>query len=275
MILTLLGTGCPKVDHKRFGPSNLISTLNTKILVDCGSGVTQRLEQLKVSTADIDALFLTHLHSDHVIDFYQLIISSWHSYRTKPWKVFGPIGTKKFVKRIMKAWEDERNLRIKYEQRSSIRAFNIKVTEFSDYGKIKIKDLIIEFFSVDHKPVKYAYGFNFYNKNKKLTISGDTRPCENLMKFAQKSDLLLHEVFIEGEIKSINKMRTKKTLHNVKLYHTPSTIVGKVAKISRCKKLVLTHFVPTSFNEKNLINVVKKDYGKKPIIGRDLLKIVI
>ena len=275
MILTLLGTGCPKVDHKRFGPSNLITTLNTKILVDCGSGVTQRLEQLKVSTADIDALFLTHLHSDHVIDFYQLIISSWHSYRTKPWKIFGPIGTKKFVKRIMKAWEDERNLRIKYEQRSSIRAFNIKVTEFSDYGKIKIKDLIIEFFSVDHKPVKYAYGFNFYNKNKKLTISGDTRPCENLMKFAQKSDLLLHEVFIEGEIKSVNKMRTKKTLHNVKLYHTPSTIVGKVAKISRCKKLVLTHFVPTSFNEKNLINVVKKDYGKKPIIGRDLLKIVI
>ena len=122
MILTLLGTGCPKVDHKRFGPSNLISTLNTKILVDCGSGVTQRLEQLKVSTADIDALFLTHLHSDHVIDFYQLIISSWHSYRTKPWKVFGPIGTKKFVKKIMKAWEDERNLRIKYEQRSSTRA---------------------------------------------------------------------------------------------------------------------------------------------------------
>ena len=275
MILTLLGTGCPKVDHKRFGPSNLISSLNTKILVDCGSGVTQRLEQLKVSTADIDALFLTHLHSDHVIDFYQLIISSWHSYRTKPWKVFGPIGTKKFVKKIMKAWEDERNLRIKYEQRSSAKAFNIKVTEFSDYGKIKIKDLIIEFFSVDHKPVKYAYGFNFYNKNKKLTISGDTRPCENLMKFAQKSDLLLHEVFIEGEIKPVSKMRTKKTLHNVKLYHTPSTIVGKVAKISRCKKLVLTHFIPTSFNEKNLINVVKKDYGKKPIIGKDLLKVKI
>ena len=275
MILTLLGTGCPKVDHKRFGPSNLISSLNTKILVDCGSGVTQRLEQLKVSTADIDALFLTHLHSDHVIDFYQLIISSWHSYRTKPWKIFGPIGTKKFVKRIMKAWEDERNLRIKYEQRSSIRAFNIKVTEFSDYGKIKIKDLLIEYFAVDHKPVKYAYGFNFFNKNKKLTISGDTRPCENLMKYAQLSDVLLHEVFVEGELISSRKMRSKKTLHNIRAYHTPSTIVGKVAKITRCKKLVLTHFVPTHFNKKKLMNIVKKDFGKNPIIGKDLLKISI
>ena len=117
MILTLLGTGCPKVDHKRFGPSNLVSSKKSKILVDCGSGVTQRLEEAKISTADIDALILTHLHSDHVVDFYQLIISSWHSYRIKPWKIYGPKGTKKFLNSIMNAWKDERNLRIKYEAR--------------------------------------------------------------------------------------------------------------------------------------------------------------
>ena len=50
-------------------------------------------------------------------------------------------------------------------------------------------------------------------------------------------DVLLHEVFIDGEIKEINKMRTKKTLHNVRDYHTPSTIVGKIAKITNCKNL--------------------------------------
>ena len=55
MKLTLLGTGCPSVDHKRFGPSNLITTNKAKILVDCGSGITQRLHQLKVSSANIDA----------------------------------------------------------------------------------------------------------------------------------------------------------------------------------------------------------------------------
>ena len=76
MKLTLLGTGCPSVDHKRFGPSNLITTNKAKILVDCGSGITQRLHQLKVSSAKIDALLFTHLHSDHAIDLYQLIISS-------------------------------------------------------------------------------------------------------------------------------------------------------------------------------------------------------
>ena len=275
MELTLLGTGCPSVDHKRFGPSNLVSIKNTKILVDCGSGITQRLHELEVSSADIDALLFTHLHSDHAVDLYQLIISSWHSYRIKPWKIYGPKGTKKFVKKIMDAWADERKLRISYESRASAKAFDIQVTEFKSIGNIKIKDLSIKYFEVDHKPVKYAYGFCFTNKNKKLTISGDTRPCENLMKYAQQSDVLLHEVFIEGEILQINKMRTKKTLHNVQSYHTTSTQVGKVAFIARAKKLVLTHFVPTRFNKNNLKKVVKKDFGKDPVIGEDLMTIKV
>ena len=275
MELTLLGTGCPKVDFKRFGPSNLVSTNKTKILIDCGSGVTQRLDQIKVSSADIDALFLTHLHSDHVVDIYQLIISSWHSYRIKPWVVYGPKGTKKFIKKIMDAWKEERLLRIKYEARSSIEAFNIIIKEFKNSGKVKIKDLNIQYFEVDHKPVKFAYGFNFFHKNKKLTISGDTRPCENIMKYAQKADVLLHEVFIDGELKDTNKMRSKKTLHNVRSYHTPSTLLGKIAKLTNCKKLVLTHLVPTKFNENKLKKTIRDDFGKDPIIGRDLLKIKI
>ena len=275
MQLTLLGTGCPSVDYKRFGSSNLVSTNKTNILVDCGSGVTQRLNQLKISSSKIDALLLTHLHTDHVVDLYQLIISSWHSYRIKPWIIYGPNGTKKFVNKIMDAWKDERKQRINYEARSSIQAFTIKVKEFKSYGNIKINDLDISYFQVDHKPVKFAYGFNFFYNKKKLTISGDTRPCENLMLQAQNADVLLHEVFIDGEIKETNRMRTAKTLHNVRDYHTPSTIVGKVAKLTNCKKLVLTHFVPTKFNQRKLKRVVKKDFGKNPIIGYDLLKIKI
>ena len=275
MELILLGTGCPKVDCHRFGSANLILTSKVKILIDCGSGVTQRLEQAKISSATIDALLLTHLHSDHVVDLYQLIISSWHSYRYKSWKIYGPKGTKNFVKSIMNAWKKERQQRIQYEKRSSTEVFKIEVKEFKKYGKIKIKDLKFEYFEVDHKPVKYAYGFNFHHKKKKITISGDTRPCNNLMKFAQKTDLLLHEVLIENEIKPIKGMRSKKTLHNVKDYHTTSTDVGKVAKISQAKKLVLTHFVPPQFNEKKLIFKIKKDYKKKLIIGKDLLKIKV
>ena len=91
MKLTLLGTGCPSVDHKRCGSSNLVYSKKTKILVDCGSGITQRLNQSGNSSAEIDALLLTHLHTDHVIDLYQLIISSWHSDRDSIWNIYGPV----------------------------------------------------------------------------------------------------------------------------------------------------------------------------------------
>ncbi len=92
---------------------------------------------------------------------------------------------------------------------------------------------------------------------------------------AQNSDVLLHEVFIEYEMNKISKLRTKQTLHNVIEYHTPSNLVGKVAKLSNCKKLVLTHFVPTQFNIPKLKKIVRKDFGKDPIIGKDLLTIKI
>ena len=118
--------------------------------------------------ANIDALLFTHLHSDHVVDLYQLIISSWHFYRNKPWIIYGPKGTKKFVQSIMQAWKKEREQRILYEKRFSTKAFNIKIQEFKEYGKINIKDLLIEYFQVDHLPVKYAYGFNFHHKKKNV-----------------------------------------------------------------------------------------------------------
>ncbi len=275
MKLTLLGTGCPSIDYKRCGSSNLITTKKTNILVDCGSGVTQRLNESGNTSADIDALFLTHLHSDHVIDLYQLIISSWHSDRDSIWRIYGPKGTKKFVDQIFVAWKSERELRISYEKRKSKKALKYKVYEFHKTGSIAINDIKIKYFEVDHKPVKFAYGFSFFYKNKKLTISGDTRPCESLMQNARNSDVLLHEVFIEYEMNKTSKLRTKNTLHNVKEYHTPSNLVGKVAKLTNCKKLVLTHFVPTRFNALRLKKIVKQDFGKEPIIGEDLLTINI
>ena len=166
-------------------------------------------------------------------------------------------------------------MRISYEKRKSSKALNYKVYEFKKEGFININDVKIKYFEVDHKPVPYAYGFSFYNNNKKLTISGDTRPCESLMLNAQNADVLLHEVFIEYEINQTSGLRSKKTLHNVKEYHTPSNLVGKVAKLSNCKKLVLTHFVPTRFNISKLKKIVRKDFGKDPIIGNDLLTINI
>ena len=275
MKLTLLGTGCPSVHANRYGPSNLIHNKKTKILVDCGSGVTQRLLQAGFKGAEIDYLLITHLHSDHVIDFYQLIMSSWHQYRKKEWKIIGPKGTKKYINSIMSCWSSERKKRINYEKRYSTKGFDMNIREISKDGELKINDIRVRYFQVDHKPIKYAFGYSFIKNNNKITLSGDTRPCKNLNKNAFNSDLLLHEVFIEYAIKPKKNIRSKETINNVKKYHTSSNEVGKIAKKIKAKNLILNHFVPPSFNEKKLEKIVSKHFGKRPILGKDLMTIDI
>jgi ribonuclease Z len=147
----------------------------------------------------------------------------------------GQKGTKKFVKKIMDAWADERKLRISYESRASAKAFDIQVTEFKSIGILKLKILNIKYFEVDHKPVKYAYGFCFTNKNKKLTISGDTRPCENLMKYAQKSDVLLHEVFIEEKFCKLIRCVLKKLCITYKVITRHRLKWGKLLLLQELK----------------------------------------
>ena len=72
--LVLLGTGCPSPSDLRFGPSTLFTHDNKNYLFDCGSGVTQRLSAAGVRSSEIDVVFVTHMHSDHIVDLYQLYI---------------------------------------------------------------------------------------------------------------------------------------------------------------------------------------------------------
>jgi ribonuclease Z len=65
--VTLLGTGSPLPRMDRFGPSILVEAGKQRLLFDCGRGATQRIEQLKIPFAAMNALFLTHLHSDHIV----------------------------------------------------------------------------------------------------------------------------------------------------------------------------------------------------------------
>jgi ribonuclease Z len=78
--VTLLGTGSPQPRLDRFGPSILVEAGEKKLLFDCGRGATQRIEQIRIPFTKIDALFLTHLHSDHVVgipDLWLTGLDAW------------------------------------------------------------------------------------------------------------------------------------------------------------------------------------------------------
>jgi ribonuclease BN (tRNA processing enzyme) len=273
MLVTLLGTGCPQVHRHRFGPASLVRAGGASFLIDCGSGVTQRMASTGVSGAGLDALLITHLHSDHVVDLYQLIISSWHQGRDRPQRIFGPAGTRDFALALMEVWRKERELRIAWECRPSTAGLELEIIEFAE-GVIWQQDGIrISAFEVDHGPVKPAFGFLFESAGCRVAFSGDTTVCDKLVSAARDVDLLVHECFIHGEMAARRGLPSEQGLANVASYHTLSSEVGKVASRARARALLLNHLVPVEFDRDALLGEVVADFAGPVVIGEDLLTI--
>jgi ribonuclease BN (tRNA processing enzyme) len=273
MQVTLLGTGCPQVHTRRYGPASLLRHGERHFLIDCGSGVTQRLVAAGTSGAALDALLLTHLHSDHLVDLYQLIISSWHQGRDRPQRIFGPRGTRTFAAATMAAWQSERELRIQWECRPSTAALDLEITEFEEGVLWQADGLRISAFLVDHRPVEPAFGFLFETARCRIAFSGDTTVCDNLVQAAQGVDLLVHECFIHHEMAARRGMRSAQGLENVAAYHTLSGEVGKVAARAKAGMLLLNHFVPVDFDRAALLAEVRADFEGPIVIGEDLLTV--
>jgi ribonuclease Z len=271
VLVTLLGTGCPQVHAHRSGPASLVQTGAMSFLVDCGSGVTQRMAAAGVPGAGLDALLLTHLHSDHLVDLYQLVISSWHQGRARPQRIFGPSGTRAFAEATMEVWRKERELRIAWECRPSTAGLELEITEFGEGVIFDADGLRISAFKVDHRPVEQAFGFLFETAHARVAFSGDTTVCDGLVSAAKDVDLLVHECFIHREMGG--RMRSAQGLANVAAYHTLSSDVGKVAARAGARLLLLNHFVPVEFDRDALLREVGADFKGPVVIGEDLLSV--
>jgi ribonuclease Z len=271
--LTLLGTGCPQCDPERLGPANLVRHDGRAFLIDCGSGATQRLVAAGSAGKALDAVFLTHLHSDHIVDLYQLIVSSWHQGRDGPQRIFGPPGTRRFVEATMALWRDELTQRIAHELRPSSAALEIDISEIEAGEILALDGVTISAVAVDHQPVRDAFGFVFAARGKRLVFSGDTAPCPALVEAAAGADVLVHECFIHGIMKPAPGLRTEEGLRNVARYHTASSAVGKIARDADVGCLVLNHFVPTKFDKPALLAEVRRDYAGPLVLGEDLMRL--
>ena len=197
--MTLLGTGVPIPSPERFGPSTLIEAGDHTLLIDAGRGATIRLFQIGVPIGKIDALLLTHFHSDHTVGIPDLWLTGWlSSYfgaRQKPFHVIGPTGTRTLMEHLEAAYARDVEIRIEDEKLERKHA-NVAVAEFARDGLVyEADDLRVIAFTVDHgAAIKPAYGYRIEYQNRVAVISGDTRYNENVIKYATGADLLIHEV---------------------------------------------------------------------------------
>jgi ribonuclease Z len=268
--LTLLGTGCPSPSHLRYGPSSLVSYEGTNYLIDAGSGVTQRLSEAGIKPGEIDYFFITHLHSDHIVDLYQLFISGWHTGRETKFKVFGPKGLKRHFDKIFEAYKEELDLRKEWEKRPNVEGLAYEITEINDELKIELDNATIESVKVDHHPVDPAFGYKFILGPKNIIFSGDTRYCEVLEKSSKDADILVHEVFVGLDYDPVRM--SSDTIENISDYHTTPEEIGVLASNASVKKLILNHFVPPVFDEDVLVERIAKHFDGEIVVGKDLMQ---
>lgn len=278
----LLGTGCPLPSLQRAKPSQVVLAGGKIFVVDCGAEVVTRLIQAGIGVPQIDDIFITHHHTDHNSGFVDLLVSGAVgtnvSGRNKPMNVYGPSNTRNIIGKLQEHLEWDTYLRNR-QGKSHPDATRITYHEM-DEGLIYDQDGVqVTIFKVDHGIVKPASGFRFDYKGKRIVISGDTRPCENLIKHAQNADILVHEAYSNRWIEEAVKMFPAKseTADGIRAYHSSTLEAAEVAKKARVKQLVLTHLTPAPspvwYFEKHWASGVSDHFNGKVRIGRDLMSI--
>ncbi len=273
--IILLGTGNPNPDPSHQGPSLIILVNETPYLVDFGPGLVRQAAALtpqyggSLSALDLKNLktaFLTHLHSDHTIGFADLILTPWVMGRDAPLEVYGPDGIAKMTTHIIKAYQDDIKYRVYGLEPTNNQGWRVNAHEIEEGMIFEDKNINVEAFQVKHGTWPNAYGFRFTTPERVIVISGDTAPCENIIKYGQDADVLIHEVYYKKAYEQKNQFW--KDYHAIN--HTSTFELAEIANQIRPKLLVLYHTLFWGGSEADILAEVHENYSGQVVLGKDL-----
>lgn len=269
----LLGTGAPPPNPRRRGPSTLLELGAERFLVDAGSGVGAQLVQAGVRPYDWPRVFITHHHSDHVIDLGHLLITRWIVGQNAPFEVWGPAGTRQQVDRLLDylAWDIEVRRSHMHDRRPPA----VRVTEVEEGQVLEVGGVTVSAFEVDHAPVTPALGYRFDGGGRSVAVSGDTRPSENLMRWSRAVDCLIHECCEMARTiwhPDCGWPTLEDKIRDLASYHTQPDEIGRVAAGASPGRLVITHMMPGSAPAE-LEAAARKHYAGPVIVGEDLREV--
>jgi ribonuclease Z len=239
--VTLLGTGSPAPDPNRAGPATLVRAGEQIFLVDCGRGVLQRLAAVGVGPSGLTALLLTHLHSDHIADLGDLIISGWiTNFGTpKPLVIIGPPGTKTVVDATLVAFGSDIGYRIAHHADLNAPP-EVQVHEYTDGEVWSDGGVTIRVAPTDHRPVEPTIAFRVEYDGASVVLAGDGVPCASLDALASGAGALVHTVIR----KDIVALSPNQRVRDILDYHSSVEEAAATAARAGVGTLVLTHYVP-------------------------------
>ena len=274
--VTLLGTGNPRPSVERFGPAILVEAGERRLLFDCGRGVTMRLAQAEIPLASLDAVFLTHLHSDHVVGLPDLWLTGWLFGRARPLRLLGPAGTAAMAAGLRRAFAFDVRMRRDVDERLPAAGAEISAKEIGPGPAWEEAGVRVTAFAVEHGPVEPSLGYRVDFAGRSVVLSGDTRPSENLVRHARGADVLIHEVIApEVERRRASSNFTPEQVARIIAHHTTAEQAGEIFARVRPRLAVYSHIVPTPACAEDLIAPTRKTYSGPLVAGEDLMTITI
>lgn len=257
MKITILGSGNASINEDRHESSYLLEHNGRYYLFDSGAGTLYQLLKKGFDTTEIDNIFYTHFHNDHINDLPAIIWSNnyHHNPKTNTLNIYGPKRIRDYVNMLIK----------------NILAFNTKQENSDDAIKkfrysINVNEITNKEFELDGLKIKTQELKHFKNiayriehNNKVFVYTGDTGYCDELIEICKNADICIMECGV--------------LIDENNLHMTPE-LCAKAAKHSKIKKLVLTHRYPELDNV-DVIKIVKKEFDGEVVLAEDFLEFTL
>lgn len=269
--VVVLGSGSPNADPDRSGPAVAVVVNGHTYLVDCGPGVVRRAAAASragvpgLVPRDLDAVFITHLHSDHTLGYPDLIFSPWVLGRSQDLLAYGPRGLQEMTDHILAAWKKDIDVRTNGLEHANRTGYLVDVHEIQAGIVYRGDNITVKAFLVKHGSWDQAFGYRFETPGRTIVISGDTASTDAIVTACNGCDLLLHEVYNEN-----GPGVTGLWKQYLPAFHTSTAELAAIATKAHPKLLVLYHQVFEGGSEGELLQSVREHYTGAVVSAHDL-----
>jgi len=275
--VTVLGTGTPIPTADQYGAAILVQAGSKDLLFDCGRGCTSRLAQVNPKlVSGITDLFLTHLHSDHIVGVDDLWLNGWTQGRDDALRVHGPPGTTELFVNLRQAFAEDIRIRIEKGIPADTGGIAMAMTNIAEDTVVMDEDGVkVTAFLVDHGPVKPAFGYRIDYAERSVVISGDTKPSENLAMYAEGADVILHEVLSPKQVEYVEQKFTAEQAATIIDIHTTAEQAGEIFADASPRLAVYYHTRNTAEDVVALKDATASKYDGQLEVAQDLMRISI
>ena len=281
MRLTCCGSGNPIVRRAQAATSWLVELGNgDKFVFDVGGGSVQNLWSLEISPAELDKVFLTHLHLDHVGDMH-VIYDGMGWARNTPLKVWGPsgytpeMGTAAFCDHMQRAalWHNESKAGIVPSSGADIEAHEFDYSQFdADNPQLVVYEqngVRISAFPVVHC-IYGAVGYRLEWNGLAISLHGDGSPNSFEAEQAKGVDVMLHEGFLDAETFSRKAAVPLENAKQIVSEHTTGERFGKLCQLAEPTLAVAYHYFLDDDTVDPFFELLRTTYDGPVLLAQDL-----